>query len=122
MIQRLIPLLLGLTAFPAVAGEVTVQEISRVEAETLLYEYANCNDLEVRLSPALADVTATLSGRRPSERDRAVEVALSCQKEWADLVEELAFTRGYEEALRIGLEVQGRMISRNVASLRTLPQ
>lgn len=122
MTQRLIPLLLVLVAVPALAEEVTIQDISKLEAETLLSEYVHCNGIGVSLSPVMADVVVSLSGRPPSERDQAIAAAMSCHKEWVKLVEELAFNSGFEEALRIGLEVQDRMIEQNVIDLRSLPE
>jgi len=99
---------------------MSMEELDRMMDETLVLEYANCNELSVPSASMLAGIPILVSDRKPSERDIAVEVAMGCYAKWGEMVKQLASSRGYEEALRIGLLIQGKMIMQNITQVRSL--
>lgn len=114
--------LLGVTSSGVAEEAITVEELDRLMDETLVYEYANCNALSVPTVVMVQGVTMHLSDRKTTDRDLAVEAAMDCHKEWLALVVQLSSARGYGEALRIGLEIQDKMIGQNVAHVRSVPK
>ncbi|MGO4832213.1 hypothetical protein AB4144_07945, partial [Rhizobiaceae sp. 2RAB30] len=112
----------GLAPLSAAAEEtVTMAELDRLMEETRVYEYANCNELTVPTVVLFKKVALPDVEPKATDRDLAVEAAMDCHKEWLELVKQLASSRGYVEALRIGLEIQDKMIGQNVEHVRAAP-
>lgn len=86
--------------------------------EAAVLEYSECNELLVSSAGLSADLTLAVTGRKPSNRDLAIEVALRCSDDWGEMVAQIASSRGYDAALKLGLLIQRRVILENTARVR----